>query len=133
MTGIFRRASGLTHEFTGVEAAAAAGLAPDVAAQVWRAFGLPEINQESIPAYDEQDVETLRALGALLSAGIALPDLLAVARVYGQAVKELGAKDLIRALAQVFCRRYPQSLATVVHQSESDLGMREGIVRGEIS
>jgi hypothetical protein len=32
-------ASGLTHQLTGAEAAASAGLDPGVATQVWRAFG----------------------------------------------------------------------------------------------
>jgi adenylate cyclase len=93
MTGIFQRASGLTHELTGSEAAVAADLDPDIATQVWRAFGLPEIDQNSVKAYDEQDVETLRALGTLLAAGIALPDLLAVARVYGQAFSRIAEAE----------------------------------------
>lgn len=41
----------------------------DFATELWRAFGLPEIDQHADTAFDEQDVETLRAVKAMLDGG----------------------------------------------------------------
>lgn len=68
---------------TGPEAAAKAGVDYDVALRLNRALGLPEFDETSIE-FGDRDVEVLRILKEMVSAGVPLDDVIAVTRVYGQ-------------------------------------------------
>lgn len=68
---------------TGPEAAEKAGIDYDLAKRLNRALGMPEIDDQSVE-FGERDVEVLQILKEMVSAGVPLDDVIAVARVYGQ-------------------------------------------------
>jgi adenylate cyclase len=68
---------------TGPEAAEKAGIDYDIAKRLNRALGMPEIDDRSVE-FGERDVEVLQILKEMISAGVPLDDVIAVARVYGQ-------------------------------------------------
>lgn len=88
MSAVYRRAAGLTHELTLAEGAARAGVDPRLAIEIWRAFGIPEVDARA-RVFDEQDVDTLRSIKALMDAGITAEDVIAVSRVYGLAFSRI--------------------------------------------
>lgn len=92
-TEIYRKATGFQPEFTAEETAGAAGVSLEFAVQILRAFGLAEMDPQTDKLFDEQDVETLRAIRSLLDAGIPGDDLIAVARVYGQAFSRIAEAE----------------------------------------
>lgn len=92
-TAVYRRSAGLLHELTAAEAAERAGLDLDMAVEVLRSFGLPDVKAGELRAFDGQDVETLQAIKILLDVGFEREDLIAVARVYGQAFSRIAEAE----------------------------------------
>lgn len=78
----------LPPKYTGPEIASRAGLAFETSQRIWRALGFPDLD-ESVVEFDDRDVEALTALKAILDTGVPLEELLAVARVYGQALSRI--------------------------------------------
>lgn len=89
---------------TGPEIAAKVGLDYETSLRIWRALGFPAID-ESMVEFDDRDVEALSALKAILDTGMPLDDLLAVTRVYGQALSRMADAE-----TRVFRRRYVDPL-----------------------
>lgn len=67
---------------TGPEVAARADVDYDYALRIWRALGFPHVPEDAVE-FDEQDVEVLTGLGAILSQGFDPGEILAIARTYG--------------------------------------------------
>ncbi len=69
---------------TAVEVAEKAGVDLEIARRFTRAVGFPAIDESEV-AFSDRDVEMLRVLRELLATGTPLDELVAVARVLGQA------------------------------------------------
>src|SRR5919204_5892747 len=68
------------------EAARETGLEPALIERVWRSMGFPSWRLERL---NEDDLEALRYMGAVLSAGFPLVAFLQVLNVYGQALRQI--------------------------------------------
>ena len=62
------------------------GLEPALIERVWRSMGFPSWRLERL---DEDDLEALRYMGAVLAAGFPLVAFLQVLNVYGQALRQI--------------------------------------------
>jgi adenylate cyclase len=68
------------------EIAAEAGLEPALIERLWRSMGYPSWRLERL---DDDDLEALRYMGAVLSAGFPLVAFLQVLNVYGQSLRQV--------------------------------------------
>jgi len=93
MAAVYGRVSGMRSDFTRAEAAERAGIDVDFAGELWRAFGLALVDQDTVKAYDEEDVESMRAVKTIMDAGLSKEDILEVARVYGQAFARIAEAE----------------------------------------
>lgn len=70
---------------TAAEVATAAGVDYPMAQRINRALGFPDAD-DSEKQFSERDVEVLKNLKTMMDVGIPLPELISVARVYGQSL-----------------------------------------------
>ncbi len=73
------------------DAAAQTGLEPELIRRIWAAAGFPA---ESLAHLNEDDLELLRSLGAVLDAGLPLVAFLQLVRVYGQALAHIADAEV---------------------------------------
>ncbi|HEX2030088.1 MAG TPA: adenylate cyclase regulatory domain-containing protein [Actinomycetota bacterium] len=73
---------------TASQVAARAGLDLDLARRVWRALGMPEAGDDEV-MFDDRDVQALTALRGILELGVPADELLAIGRLYGQAMSRI--------------------------------------------
>lgn len=73
---------------TGHEVAIAAGIDFDVAETVWRALGMAHV-EETVKAFSEWDVDTLKHVKTILELGYPLEELVTVARLMGRAMSRI--------------------------------------------
>jgi adenylate cyclase len=73
-------------KYTFEEVARESGLEPALIERVWRSMGFPSWRLERL---NEDDLEALRYMGAVLSAGFPLVAFLQVLNVYGQALRQI--------------------------------------------
>ncbi len=67
---------------TAPEVAFRAAIDLDLAKRVWRALGMPDVQDEDV-AFDERDVEALIALNGIMGTGIPVDEILTMTRLYG--------------------------------------------------
>ena len=72
------------------QAARQTGLEPALIERVWRGLGLP---QWMLDKLDEEDLEALRNMGAVLAAGFPLVAFLQVMRVYGYSLRQIAEAE----------------------------------------
>ena len=75
-------------DLTGPEAAAAAGMSHDDAQRIWRALGMPHV-EEDVVNFSQLDVESLKTVIHLMNAGFPLEAIISVARVLGQSMSRI--------------------------------------------
>ncbi len=73
------------------DAAAETGLEPELIRRIWAAAGFPA---DSLAHLNEDDLELLRSLGAVLDAGLPLVAFLQLVRVYGQALAHIADAEV---------------------------------------
>lgn len=73
---------------TAPQVADGAGLHLELARRVWRALGMPEAGDEDV-MFDDRDVQALTALRGILELGVPTEELLAIGRLYGQAMSRI--------------------------------------------
>jgi adenylate cyclase len=74
------------------QAARATGLKPELIRRVRDAIGLSKLSKEEV--LSERDIEALRYVAVLLNAGLPLPVILQIARVYGQAFAQIADAEV---------------------------------------
>ena len=72
--------------YTLAEAAAETGLEPALIERIWRGMGFPAWRLDHL---DEEDLEALRYMAAVLAAGFPLVAFLQVLHVYGQSLRQM--------------------------------------------
>jgi adenylate cyclase len=77
--------------YTVAEAAAETGLEPALLERVWQAVG---ISQSEVEHLSETDLQLLRYIASVLSAGFPLVALLQLVRVYGQAIAQIADAEV---------------------------------------
>lgn len=70
------------------QVAARAGVDVELARRVWRALGMPEAADDQV-MFDARDAEALTALRGILELGVPAEELLAIGRLYGQAMSRI--------------------------------------------
>ncbi len=70
------------------ELAARAGVDVELARRLWRALGLPAVEDDEV-AFDDDDVAALAALRRVIALGIPEDELVTMARVYGEALARI--------------------------------------------
>jgi adenylate cyclase len=73
---------------TGPQAAAAAEISHDDAQRIWRALGMPHV-EEHVVAFSQLDVESLRTVTQIMDTGFPLEAVISVARVLGQSMSRV--------------------------------------------
>ena len=73
------------------EAAKETGLEPALIERIWTAIGIPD---QSLERIDEDDLQLLRYVAAVLSAGFPLVAFLQLVRVYGQAIAQIADAEV---------------------------------------
>lgn len=67
------------------------GLSPDLIERLYAAMGTSTL---SIDSFSEQDLQMLRYVGQIIAAGLPLPALLQLARVYAQAIAQIADAEV---------------------------------------
>jgi len=73
------------------DAAAQTGLEPELIRRIWASAGFPA---ESLAHLNDDDLDLLRSLGAVLDAGLPLVAFLQLVRVYGQALAHIADAEV---------------------------------------
>lgn len=73
------------------EAVEATGMEPELIRRIWTAAGFPAASLERL---SDDDVDLLRAFGAVLDAGLPLVAFLQIVRVYGQAMAQIADAEV---------------------------------------
>ncbi|MFN2525917.1 MAG: adenylate cyclase regulatory domain-containing protein [Actinomycetota bacterium] len=102
-------------QLTGPETAARAGVEYEKARRIWRALGLPEVDEDALE-FDDSDVQALRAVVQIAENGIDPNDLTRTARPYGKALSAVADAE-----ARLFARNIIEPLT------------EEGVETGEIA
>ena len=82
------------------QVAARAGFDLELARRVWRALGMPEAGDDEV-LFEERDAEALGALRGILELGVPVEELLAIARLYGQAMSRIADAETRMFLERV--------------------------------
>jgi adenylate cyclase len=75
-------------ELTAPEVARRAGVSLALAHRLWRALGLPEIEDSEV-FFDDDDVASLTSLREIIDLGLPEEDLVVLARVYGESLSRI--------------------------------------------
>lgn len=78
-------------DYTLADAARMTGLQPQLIEQIYLAMGLGGVVEGAI---SEQDVQTLHYVADILAAGLPLPAMMQVARVYGQSIAQIADAEV---------------------------------------
>ncbi len=78
---------------TGPETSERGGIPHEYAKRIWRALGLPDIPDDAVE-FDDQDVQSLRALKLALDQGYSEDDVLEVSRTIGQAMSRVAQAEV---------------------------------------
>jgi adenylate cyclase len=70
------------------DVAARSGLEPELIDRIWRAIGFPPLTDEAVE-FNDDDLNSIKILKAVLDQGVPLEDLLALARVYGSSMARI--------------------------------------------
>ena len=70
------------------EFAERSGLEPDLVDRFWRAIGFPPVPDDAVE-FNQDDLDSLKTLKAVMDQGVPLEDLLALARVYGSSMARI--------------------------------------------